>query len=274
MSELSFDSKICQNIDQALKHEWSEENRFGGHVGSTIACVNTRRSHGLLVAQLSPPLDRFVLLNSLEEFLLIDEAAYPLSTLLYANTVYPQGYRSLTEFSLKPFLTWVFEIEDIVLVKNMIFMYDEQTVLVRYQIIAGDETLVRLELRPLTACRDVHSLGQQSGRLNSKLDLTAGKIRFGGIFFYHNAAIVDGEGRWYKGIQYPEERKEGRDFEEDLYAPFRLVCPFTKGREIFLCASLEDRKMVNPKALIAREDERRFQGGIHSLTHKKANHAA
>ena len=111
----------------------------------------------------------------------------------------------------------------------------------------------------MAAFREVHSLRQGSDRLSTQISLKQGRIEFGGVFFYHNAAIVDQSGSWYKSVVYPEDRKQGLDFEEDLYAPFRLVCPFVKGRDNFFCVSLEDRKMVNPRALILREDERRYQ---------------
>jgi len=255
---ISFDSKFCQNLDQALKQEWLETNQFGGFASSTILSVNTRRQHGLLVAQLKPPLERHILLNNLEEVLFIDDVAYPLSTQLYRDTVYPEGYRNLSEFSLLPFPTWIFRVEDLVLAKTVIFMHDEQTVLVRYQILEGDENLIRLELRPLTTFRHFQALARKNERLNTKVELSAGRIQFAGLFLHHNATIVDQAGSWYCGVQYPEEREQGLDFEEDLYAPCHLIYTFVKGREVFFCASLENRKTIETEALVSKEQDRRY----------------
>lgn len=257
MKGISFDSKICRNLDEALKKEWLETNRFGGFASSTIVCANTRRYHGLLVAQLKPPLGRFVLLSNIEEILYIDETAYPLSTKLYLDTVYPDGYQNLNQFSMIPFPTWIFQAEDLLFAKRVVFMYDEQTVLVRYQILAGDEHLVRLELKPQTAFRDCNSLTQHNEKLNKKLEALPGRIRFAGLFFYHHAAILDQSGSWYRRIQYPDEKKLNLDFEEDLYSPFRLVYTFLKGREVFFAASVEDHKTVDFHAWIAKEEARR-----------------
>ncbi len=259
MKVISFDSKICQNLDQAIKKEWLETNQFGGFASSTIVSVNTRRQHGLLVAQLKPPLGHHVLLNTLEEVLFIDDIAYPLSTQIRADTVYPEGYRNLNEFSLLPFPTWVFRVEDLVLAKTIIFMHDEQTVLIRYQILEGDANLVRLELRPLTAFRHFQSLTHKNERLNKKIELASGKIQFAGLFFYHNAAIVDQAGAWYGRVQYTEEKQRSLEFEEDLYAPFHLLYTFTRDREIFLCASLENNAIFEPQALVSKEQDRRFR---------------
>ena len=259
MKVISFDSKICQNLDQALQKEWLETNQFGGFASSTIVSVNTRRQHGLLVAQLKPPLGHHVLLNSLEEILFIDDIAYSLSTQIHADTVYPEGFRNLSEFSLLPFPTWVFRVEDIVLAKTIIFMHDEQTILVRYQILEGDANLVRLELRPLTAFRHFQSLTHKNERLNKKVELAPGKIQFAGLFFYHNAAIVDQAGTWYCRVQYPEEKQCSLEFEEDLYAPFHLLYTFAKGSEVFLSASLENSTIFEPQALVSKEQDRRFR---------------
>lgn len=257
MSSISFDSKTCQNLDQALKKEWLERNRYGGFASSTIVSVNTRRYHGLLVARLHPPLGHFVLLSNVEEILYVDEIAYPLSTLLYRDVVNPEGYRNLNQFFPFPFPTWIFQVEDLVLAKSLIFMYDEQTALLRYQVLSGDENLVRLEIRPLMAFRDFHSLGHQNDRLNTEVKSSTGQLQFSGLCFYHNAAIVDQAGNWYCRIQYPEEKARGLDFEEDLYAPFRLVHTFIKGRAAFFCASVNSYAKIDPELLIAKESDRR-----------------
>ncbi len=256
---ISFDSKICQNLEQALKQEWRETNQFGGFASSTIISANTRREHGLFIAQLSPPLAAHVFLNNVEETLFIDDLAYPLSTQLFANTVYPEGYKNLSEFSFNPFPTWIFRVEDLVIVKEVIFLYEEQSVIIRYRIAEGDQTLVRLELRPLAAFRDLHSLTHQSDRLNTQIETSPGRIRFAGFFFHHNAAILDRSPCWRTGLQYPEEKKAGLDFEEDLFSPFRLVYTFLKGQEVFLCASIQDRASINPDFMVLKEKDRRLK---------------
>ncbi len=258
MKVISFDSKICQNLDQSLAKEWIETNQFGGYASSTIASINTRRSHGLFVPQLKPPLDHHVLLSHVEEILYIDEVAYPLSSQLYSETIYPEGYRNIHEFTLQPFPTWTYYIEDLVLTKSIIFMHDEQTVIIRYQLLEGDPNFVRLEIKPLTPFRSIHSLTQMNDRLNTQIDVSvAGRVGFAGLYFHHNAVILDQSGGWYQNIYYPEEKDRGLDFQEDLYHPFQLVFTFLNEDDPYFCASLQDRKTVDAVALIAREENRR-----------------
>ena len=47
--------ELCGDLPTGLRREWLVTNGLGGYVSSTLAGVNTRRYHGLLVAALTPP---------------------------------------------------------------------------------------------------------------------------------------------------------------------------------------------------------------------------
>ena len=47
--------------------EWLVTNGLGGYASGTVAGSQTRRYHGLLVAAMSPPVRRMVLLSRVEE---------------------------------------------------------------------------------------------------------------------------------------------------------------------------------------------------------------
>src|SRR5438477_1051059 len=100
---LRLDQTICQDLNAALQREWLETNGLGGFASSTITGLNTRRYHGLLVASLRPPVERYVLLSKLEETLVVDGRRCDLSANQYAGAVHPEGYRCLSRFRLDPF---------------------------------------------------------------------------------------------------------------------------------------------------------------------------
>jgi len=250
---ITFGTDICHDLSKSLKKEWLEANRFGGFASSTIPLINTKRHHGLLVAPLRPPLGSYVLLSGLDEILHVDDVSYNISSRIYEDTVFPEGYRHLDQFSLIPFPTWIFLIEDLILERNIYFVHDEQTVLIRYQILSGDENLVRLELKPITACRPFGDLTNRPQGLNTGLGLEPGHIRYSGMHFYHNAPVVDQSGTWYRGVQYPEDKKLNLDYQEDLYAPCRLIYAFGFRRENFLCASLHDVEHLRFRSLMRIE---------------------
>ena len=76
---IQFTKETCGDLNAALRREWLETNGLGGFASSTIVGLNTRRYHGMLVASLKPPGERFVLLSKLEETLFIDGQAFDLS---------------------------------------------------------------------------------------------------------------------------------------------------------------------------------------------------
>ena len=52
-------------LENGLTKEWLITNGIGGYSSSTIIGANTRKYHGLLVAPLTPPARRFVILSKL-----------------------------------------------------------------------------------------------------------------------------------------------------------------------------------------------------------------
>src|SRR5262249_22959415 len=92
----------CQNLNRALSLEWLETNGRGGFASGTVAGANTRRYHALLLTARTPPNDRYVLVNHVEEWVLIDGEQFSLSTNLYPGVVHPQGYTRCTSFTSTP----------------------------------------------------------------------------------------------------------------------------------------------------------------------------
>src|SRR5215470_7306328 len=65
--ELSLDQQVCQDIQESLNHEWYVTNGLGGFASGSISGATTRSYHGLLVAALRPPVERFVLVTKIDE---------------------------------------------------------------------------------------------------------------------------------------------------------------------------------------------------------------
>src|SRR3954454_23101836 len=95
--------EIGGNLEVARDREWLETNGLGGFASSTLAGLNTRRYHGLLIAALAPPAGRTVLLSRLEETLVVDGQRFDLSTNQYPGAVHPAGYQYLARFRRAPY---------------------------------------------------------------------------------------------------------------------------------------------------------------------------
>ena len=53
-------------LEKGLQKEWIITNGIGGFASSTIIGANTRKYHGLLVAPLTPPARRNLILSKLD----------------------------------------------------------------------------------------------------------------------------------------------------------------------------------------------------------------
>jgi len=118
---VAFGREICGDLSASLRREWLVTNGLGGYASGTVAGASTRRYHGLLVAALTPPAGRTVLVGGLVEWVSRRGRRYPLSTHEFGDhTIDPRGYRCLEEFALEGMLpVWTFALDDALLEKRI-----------------------------------------------------------------------------------------------------------------------------------------------------------
>ena len=69
------------DIKDAITKEWVITNGIGGYAMQSILGINTRKYHGLLVAPLTPPARRFIILSKIDESIRIGDK----EEILYSN---------------------------------------------------------------------------------------------------------------------------------------------------------------------------------------------
>ena len=171
---MKFDQNVCTDLSQARRKEWLETNGIGGFASSTMAGMNTRRYHGLLVAATRPPVGRTVLLSKIEERLRVGDAIYDLSTNQYPGAIHPNGYGYLSEFRLDPMPTFVYRAGNVLLEKTVFMIQGENSTALRYRLLNNPESDVRLDLLPLIAFRDYHSLTHANPALDREVQTGPG----------------------------------------------------------------------------------------------------
>jgi predicted glycogen debranching enzyme len=261
---ISYGAETCANLETASRHEWLETNGIGGFASSTLTGLNTRRYHGLLVAATQPPVGRHVLLSKLEETLTIGGQRFELSANAYPGVVHPQGFRYLTQFRLDPFPIFTYSIGDVRLEKSLFLVQGENTVVVRYSVSGVSKGAdVKLELRPLIAFRDYHSLTHENGAINGDIRMTpesAAVTPYLGLptlYIAHDAASVEKTGSWYRNFQYAAEQERGLDFAEDLFNPMVLRFDLDSGQHANVIASTEKQTVGQAADYRAAEIARR-----------------
>ena len=222
---VSFGREICGDLASSLRREWLVTNGLGGYASGTLAGVNTRRYHGLLVAALTPPVGRVVLVGGLVEWAGYGGRRYPLATHEYGDgTIDPEGYRHVESFALDGMLpVWHFALGDALVEKRIWMIHGTNTACVRYRVVRATQS-IDLEVTPLVTYRDFHRLVSGHGW---QPHTDAGPQRvvvraFDGAVPFRMLArggrFVPG-GDWYWNFLHREERARGLDDRSDLYAP-------------------------------------------------------
>jgi predicted glycogen debranching enzyme len=263
---LRFDHSVCADLDQALRREWLETNGIGGFASSTIVGLDTRRYHGLLTAALHPPGDRYLLLAKLEETLVVGSERHELSANQYPGTIHPCGFTLQREFRVDPFPVFVYAVDGFVLEKSVLLVHGENTVLVSYALRREDgaaDVPLRLEVRPLIACRDFHATTHENDGIAREVQLGDGIASitpYHGLptlHVAHDAQHVDAAGDWYRSFEYAAERARGLDFREDLYQPFTLHFDLATSARATVVAGTERRSAADATELVRVEKQRR-----------------
>ncbi len=263
---IKFGPEICADFDKSSSREWLETNGIGGFACSTISGANTRRYHGLLTAAAQPPLGRVTMLSKFEESVTIDDQNYELSSNEYPDTIYPAGYRYLTSFRLDPFPIWIYSIDGIEIVKKLFMVYGENATVVKWSVlsrIAGRDSQVRLNLKPLLSFVDYHSLQQETPEIDGTFETGEGVVSvmpydgMSSLFFTHNSAELNKTGNWYRNFVYRVEKSRGFDYHEDLFQPFEM--DFDLSREARIVISAEHQPGTEYHDFESRERERRNQ---------------
>ncbi len=136
---LTLEREICRDLDAVLQREWLVTNGLGSYASGTVAGVNTRRYHGLLVAALRPPVARTVLVAKVDEEVEYDQRTLYLGTNEYQDgTIHPGGFVHLERFALEEGLpVFTYRIggpAELMLEKRIWMERGHQTTYVRYRL--------------------------------------------------------------------------------------------------------------------------------------------
>jgi len=260
-----FDKETCHNLAIALEKEWLETNGIGGYASSTITGTNTRRYHGLLMSATRPPLGRVLMLSKLEETLFFDTAEYALSTNIYPNTVYPEGYKNQVRFSLAPFPVFYYHFNGVEITKTVFMIYGKNTTVITYQINTRNETINSsfLRIRFLIAFRDYHSLTHENSDINTRYTRLHNGIclqpykPLPPMYIFSNTTKQDRTSFWYKNMEYSKETERGMEAHEDHYSPFALEFCLNKDAFCYIVATTDPYESTDVAKLMNSEIARR-----------------
>jgi predicted glycogen debranching enzyme len=158
LPSISLNHEKLSHFEDAIKQEWIITNGLGGYASSTVLGINTRKYHGMLVAAIHPPGDRRICIAKLDEEVSIGNNVYPLGANEFENGIFPKGYMFLKEFSVSPFLKYVYAVQDVEVQKIIFMPRQRNAVLILYKVLNKNGLDVKIRVFPLINWRHMHSV--------------------------------------------------------------------------------------------------------------------
>lgn len=248
---IGFGREITGDLEHALRREWLVTNGLGGYAAGTVAGANTRRYHGWLVAALTPPVGRVVLVAKCNEVAYLDGETYPLTTNEYADgTVHPHGYYHLESFRLEGTIpVFTYALAEALLEKRLWMVHGANTTYVTYTLQRTARPLT-LVITPLVTFRSHHEhvrgnswmpVVDEEGRKSAPGPLLRVDARPGAPPYWigANQGEVDLRGDWHWNFKHRLETERGLDDVEDLFAAATLTATLYEGETLALVLSTE-----------------------------------
>jgi predicted glycogen debranching enzyme len=244
MMRVKIEESSYLDPEKALNLEWLETNGLGGYASSTVLNCNTRKYHGLLVANLNKPQGRHVLLSRIEDSVVVKGQESYLSCCQYPGVFVPEGRHFLTSFQLNECPRFVYETGHTRIHKAVMMVQGEDCVLIRYDVERCPASGI-LILKPFMAYRGYHALSRQ----NPYLRMETFSIRNGFIMEPYDGMLPIciqtnvkshflPSPEWYNHFEYDMERERGYDWQEDLFRPGIFEIPIRSGSTVIISASL------------------------------------
>jgi len=143
--------------------EWLVTNGLGGYASLTNMHSNTRKFHGLLVASLNPPVDRWVFVSNCYDQILSEKEKYSLNP-----------SHAKFSFSLFPMLTYTNN--NVLLQKTFFMPYQQNTSIIKYDVFPKKPVTIRHY--PIMTSRHFYEIHPEPSMFDIKIQQTDEKIIF------------------------------------------------------------------------------------------------
>ena len=257
-------TKESLNLENGLDKEWLITNGIGGYSSSSIIGANTRKYHGLLVASLTPPGRRFLILSKLDESIEVRGKKYDLYTNIGKEYI-SKGFKYQESFKKDIIPTFTYKIGKIEITKKICMDYGKNTVGVYYKIKNGGYK-AKLTLAPIINFRDFHTVNadhvfkvKQISKKN-KIRISIDENSYTPIYInLSDGKYIEHQSDSFNNMFYIEEEKRGFAAEENHAVPGRYEVEI-KAREekeiSFVCSLEENIDEIDVKNLIEKEEKR------------------
>ena len=255
------------SLEDGIQKEWIVTNGLGGFASSTIVGANTRKYHGLLIAPLTPPARRYLILSKVDESIEIGGTKYVLYTNMGKDYI-SKGCKYQTSFEKEELPIFKYQVGDVEITKTICMKYGENTVGILYKIKNGKQPS-KLTLAPLMNFRDFHSMSTnhdfvvRQENKNTKVKVIIDNMIQNPVYIkVSEGTYIPHQNDIFRHMFYIEEQKRGFYPEENhvVVGRFEIDIKPNEEKEISFVCSLEEnideldvnKVIVNEKKRIAK----------------------
>lgn len=259
-----YGRELYKTFPDGIKKEWVITNGIGSYAGSSVIGANTRKHHGLLIASLHAPTNRFVLLNRIDERVIINGETLNFSSVQRTDAKYQEGYLYQTGFSFDVVPTFKYFVKGLVIKKEVAYEWQKNTIAISYDIENLGEDAI-LKLTPSFNYRD-HNNGSKKEELvftkkedKSEYRLVPKENENVTIRFYKSEGnFVNTLKEFDEDIELQTEIDTGMSSEDTGYTPVLVEIRLPKGtkKKVSLICSIEEEYNKDAFETISKARER------------------
>lgn len=241
-------NEISENLQKQLSRDWIITNGIGGFASQSMLGINTRKYHGLLIAPLNPPAQRFLILSKVDESIELKNKRHNLYSNI-SNNYLTEGFKYLLSFKKEYMPIYTYKVDEIFIKKIICMKYGENTVTILYRISNHSTSSAKLILTPVINFRDFHQLTTNyEFNLKQKIDDTKIKIivndnSMNPIYIKcSEGEYIKHENDRFNNMFYPIEEERGFYASENHAVPgeFDINIPANSAKDISFTCSLEE----------------------------------
>lgn len=258
--QMKYEKEKLQ-LEEGIKKDWIITNGIGGYSSSTILGINTRKYHGLLVAPLNPPANRYVILSKVDESFESGGEEFKLYSNIGKDYI-SKGYQYLTSFEKEYVPIFTYQVDGAIIKKFICMDYGKNTVCVLYHV-QNNEKRTKLKIAPIIQFRDFHTttpnatfnLVQQIN--GQKVKVVVNENKQTPIYMHlSEGKYVEHINDTFGNMYYLQEEKRGQAAEENLAVPGVYEVKLRANEEkyiTFICSLEENIEELDGKNLINKE---------------------
>lgn len=245
---MKFGKGYYKTFQAGIEREWVITNGLGGYAGSSIIGAHTRKHHGMLIASLHPPVERFLILSKINESISIENRTYSFATNQRPGGWNEEGQKYLQRFIYDELPHFVYYVEGTFVTKTVAFEFEKNTISISYEIENGEKEAT-LSLTPLFNYRDHNDRSERSDLQfetsvnNTTITLIPEKNKNVTISFYTSEGTIEPSKEQYDvDMELQTEINTGMSCIDNHYTPYNIsisLAPFENKKVSVIC-SIED----------------------------------